>query len=76
MLKELKPGVTELYIHAALAGEEMKHVTNSWRERATEHELFTKDPEVRQILESQNVKRIGFRPLRDLQRKVRAEKKK
>jgi predicted glycoside hydrolase/deacetylase ChbG (UPF0249 family) len=70
MLKELKPGVTELYIHAALAGEEMKHITNSWQERATEYELFTKDPEVRRILESQGVKRIGYRALRDLQRKT------
>jgi hypothetical protein len=71
----LKPGVTELFIHAALAGEEMQHVTNSWRDRAAEHALFTKDPEIRQILESQGVKRIGFRALRDLQRKARAEGK-
>ncbi|HWP44730.1 MAG TPA: ChbG/HpnK family deacetylase, partial [Blastocatellia bacterium] len=74
MLKDLKPGVTELYIHAALPGEEMKHITNSWQERATEYELFTKAPEIRRLLESQNVKRIGFRPLRDLQRKARKAK--
>jgi predicted glycoside hydrolase/deacetylase ChbG (UPF0249 family) len=73
MLRELKPGVTELYIHAALAGEEMQHVTNSWKDRAAEHALFTRDPEIREILESQNVKRIGYRPLRELQRKARAE---
>ena len=69
MLKDLKPGVTELYIHAALAGEEMQNITNSWRDRAAEHELFTRDPEIRRLLESQNVKRIGYRALRDLQRK-------
>jgi len=74
MLKDLKPGVTELYIHAALPGEEMKFITNSWQERATEYELFTKDPEIRRLLESQNVKRIGFRPIRDLQRKARQTK--
>ncbi|HSE97112.1 MAG TPA: ChbG/HpnK family deacetylase, partial [Blastocatellia bacterium] len=74
MLKELRPGVTELYIHAALPGEEMKHITNSWQERATEYELFTKDPEIRRLLESQGVKRIGFRPIRDLQRKARQMK--
>ncbi|MDQ3685140.1 MAG: polysaccharide deacetylase family protein [Acidobacteriota bacterium] len=71
MLSTLKPGVTELYIHAALAGGEMRSITNSWQERATEHELFTKDPEIRELLNSQNVKRIGFRALRDLQRKSR-----
>lgn len=74
MLQDLKPGVTELYIHAALAGDEIKHITASWFDRVAEHELFTTDPEIRQMLESQNVKLIGYRPLRDLQRKARAEK--
>ncbi len=71
MIADLKPGVTELYIHAALAGEEMRRITNSWKDRAAEHELFTSDAEIRRILESQNVKRIGYRALRDLQRKAR-----
>ena len=75
MLKDLKPGVTELYIHAALAGDEIKHITASWFDRVAEHELFTTDLEIRQILESQGVKLIGYRPLRDLQRKARAEGK-
>jgi chitin disaccharide deacetylase len=70
-ISSLKPGVTELYIHASVAGDEIKHITNSWQERAAEYELFTKDAEVRRILESQGVKRIGFRALRDLQRKAR-----
>jgi len=70
-LRDLKPGVTELYIHAALPGEEMQHITNSWQERATEHELFTKDAEIRELLNSLGVKRIGFRALRDWQRKSR-----
>jgi len=50
----------------------MKHITNSWQERATEYELFTRDTEIRRILQSQGVKRIGYRALRDLQRKSRA----
>ncbi len=70
-INELKPGVTELYIHASVAGDEIKHITNSWEERAAEYDLFTKDPEVRRILDSQGVSRIGFRALRDLQRKAR-----
>jgi hypothetical protein len=70
-ISSLKPGVTELYIHASVAGDEIKHITNSWEDRAAEYELFTKDPEVRRILEAQGVKRIGYRALRDLQRKSR-----
>ena len=70
-LTSLKPGVTELYIHASVPGEEIKHITNTWEDRSAEYELFTKDPEIRRILESQSVKRIGYRALRDLQRKSR-----
>jgi predicted glycoside hydrolase/deacetylase ChbG (UPF0249 family) len=75
MLKGLKPGVTEAYIHASVPGEEIQHVTNSWKDRATEYELFTRDPEIRKILDAQGVKRVGYRALRDLQRKTRAASK-
>jgi predicted glycoside hydrolase/deacetylase ChbG (UPF0249 family) len=71
MLGNLKPGVTELYIHASAEGDEIKAITNSWRDRIGEHRLFTSDPEIRRILDAQGVKRIGYRPLRDLQRKAR-----
>jgi predicted glycoside hydrolase/deacetylase ChbG (UPF0249 family) len=70
MLKTLQPGVTELYIHAALAGEEIKAIMESWQDRAMEHHLFTRDPEIRSILNTQNIRRIGYRPLRDLQRSL------
>lgn len=72
ILNSLKPGVTELYIHAALPAEEMKEITGSWEDRAAEYRLFTKDPEIRQIFESQKIKRVGYRALRELQRKERA----
>ncbi|WP_157899878.1 polysaccharide deacetylase family protein [Luteitalea pratensis] len=69
MISELKPGVTELYIHPAVAGEEMQHITGSWKERDSEYHLFTDDASVKQLLEQRGVKRIGWRALRDLQRK-------
>ncbi len=67
-LSNLRPGVTELYIHPALAGEEMKHITNSWQERDTEYRLFTDGASIRALLKEQGVTVIGWRPLRDLQR--------
>jgi hypothetical protein len=75
MLSGLKPGVTEAYIHASAAGDELAAFTNTASDRAEEYRLFTKDPEVGKILEAQNVKRIGYRALRDLQRKTRANGK-
>ena len=68
IISELKPGVTELYIHPAVAGEEMEHITGSWKERDAEYHLFTDDASVRQLLERRRVKLIGWRALRDLQR--------
>lgn len=69
VLRELKPGVTELYIHPAIDTEEMRHIAGSWKERAEEFRLFTTDAAVRRILKEQDVKLIGWRPIRDLQRK-------
>jgi len=72
MLRGLRPGVTELYIHAAAEGEELRQITGSWRDRVAEYELFTRDPEIRALLESQGVRRIGYRPIRELQRQERS----
>lgn len=69
MLTSLRPGVTELYIHPAVAGDEMQHITNSWQERDTEYRLFTEDQSIRALLKEQGVTVIGWRPLRDLQRR-------
>ena len=71
VLGHLRPGVTELYIHAAKPTEELQAITGSWRTRAAEFETFTHDPEVRRVVEDQKIIRIGYRPLRDLQRKLR-----
>lgn len=68
MLNSLEPGVTELYIHPAVAGEEMQHVTNSWEDRDTEYRLFTEDEGVRALLKQHGIIVIGWRALRDLQR--------
>jgi len=69
ILRSLKPGVTELYIHAALPTEEMKAIAGSWQERGVDYELFTRDPDIRKAMEEEGVIRIGWRSLRDLQRK-------
>src|SRR5918993_2245707 len=61
IIGELKPGVTELYIHPAVDGDELRHITNSWQERDTEYHLFTDDASVKQLLEQRGVKRIGWR---------------
>jgi predicted glycoside hydrolase/deacetylase ChbG (UPF0249 family) len=69
ILRNLKPGVTELYIHASLATDESKAISGSWKTRFEEYQTFTNDPEIKQLIKDQGIILIGFKPLRDLQRK-------
>ncbi len=71
VLQNLKPGVTELYIHAALPTEELRAITGSWKTRGEEYALFTHDADLRRLLTEQGIIRIGYRPLRELQRAER-----
>jgi predicted glycoside hydrolase/deacetylase ChbG (UPF0249 family) len=68
VLRDLKPGVTEIFIHPALATAEMQGITGSWNWRAGEFQTFFDDPETRRIVQEQGLILIGYRPLRDLQR--------
>lgn len=71
VVENLKPGVTELYIHAALATDELKAITASWPTRSQECELFSHGEEMKRLIADQKITLIGYRPLRDLQRRER-----
>ena len=73
IVRNLKPGVTELYIHAGLPTEELKAITGSWSTRAREFEVFTHDAEMKKLVADQKIILIGYRPLRDLQHRERQE---
>jgi chitin disaccharide deacetylase len=72
VIRGLKPGVNELYIHASDLSPEASVTSNTWRERAADAEVFTSDSDMRNLLEELHIKRIGYRALRDLQRRERA----
>jgi predicted glycoside hydrolase/deacetylase ChbG (UPF0249 family) len=71
IVKQLKPGVTELYIHAALPTDELKAITGSWATRAAEFEVFTHNEAMKRLVAEQKIILIGYRPLRELQRAER-----
>ncbi len=67
IFRNLKPGVTELYIHVAVECPEIKAVTGAWERRVWDHRVF-KDPRTRALLDSLGVQLISYRPLQRLQR--------
>jgi chitin disaccharide deacetylase len=75
IVRKLKPGVTELYIHAGLPNDELKAITGSWQTRSQEFEVFTHDEEMKRLIAEQKITLIGYRPLRELQHKERQQAK-
>lgn len=69
IIKNLKPGVTELFIHASKESDELKAITNSWETRVKEANLFTSDPDMRKLIKDEKIILIGYRPLMELQRR-------
>jgi predicted glycoside hydrolase/deacetylase ChbG (UPF0249 family) len=67
-INDLRPGVTEVYIHPAVDAAELRALTDDWPGRVDDHELVTGDRSLRTMLERASVERIGYRPLRALQR--------
>ncbi len=68
ILKSLKPGVTELYIHPAIPNDELKAITNSWKTRGLEYEVFVNDADIQNLMEAEDIIRIGYKPILELQR--------
>jgi len=69
IIKNLRPGVTELFIHASKESDELKAITNSWKVRIQEAAVFTSDPDIKKLISDEKIILIGYRPLMELQRK-------
>jgi len=71
VVRNLKPGITELYIHAAVLTDELKVITGTWATRSKEFEVFARDEDMRKLVADQKIILMGYRPLRELQRRER-----
>ena len=69
----LRPGVTELLTHPAIDSPELRAIAPDWARRVDDHHLITYDESFPQLLRRGNVKLIGYRALRDLQRSDRTQ---
>ncbi len=68
MLADVRPGVTEVFLHPATDHAELRAFASDWEHRVDDHALLTADGELRGRLESQGVHLIGWRALREVQR--------
>jgi len=70
LLRNLKPGVNEIYVHAALDHPEMRALGDAWKQRFADYEFFTA-PSTRELLQQLGITLVGYRALRTLQRRLR-----
>ncbi|MGH9246207.1 MAG: polysaccharide deacetylase family protein [Acidimicrobiales bacterium] len=71
LVLELEPGVTEVYVHPAIDTSEMRAAVPDWAARVDDYDLVVNDGGLRAMLERGKVELIGYRALRDLQRRNR-----
>ena len=73
ILRSLQPGkVYELYLHSAIDGPELQHISGyHWRRQADYEWLVS--PKTRQLIRKLGIKLIGYRPLRELQRRAKQQ---
>lgn len=65
---DLRPGVTELYVHPALDAAELRATGTDWAARVDDHALVTAGSGARAMLERAGAHLIGWRPLRTAMR--------
>ena len=70
LLEDPRPGVTEIFLHPATEHSELRALAPDWERRVDDHRLLTSH-ELRSAIERAGIHLIGWRELRDLQRRSR-----
>ena len=69
VLFDLRPGVTEVYLHPAVDSEEARAAyADDWAGRVEDHAYLCKDPSLPDLVTRAGATLIGYRELRELQR--------
>jgi hypothetical protein len=68
-IPQIGPGVTEAYLHPAVASAELEALATDWKDRVDDHQLLVSDPQLRDALSEAGITLIGYRELRDLMRR-------
>ncbi|HEY1738585.1 MAG TPA: polysaccharide deacetylase family protein [Acidimicrobiia bacterium] len=67
-LFDLRPGVTEVYLHPASDTDELRSSHPDWSTRVEDYVFLTADRSLPDLIDRAGATLIGFRELRDLQR--------
>ena len=65
---DLRPGVTEVYVHPAVDSPELRAVSDGWAARVDDHALVTTDTAFAAMVHRAGAHRMGWRPIRDAMR--------
>jgi predicted glycoside hydrolase/deacetylase ChbG (UPF0249 family) len=68
VLFDLRPGVTEVYLHPAVDTDELRAAYDDWGGRVEDHAFLCHDPSLPDLVDRAGAMLIGYRELRDLQR--------
>jgi predicted glycoside hydrolase/deacetylase ChbG (UPF0249 family) len=68
VLYDLRPGVTEMYLHPAVDSDELRASHPDWAGRVEDHATLTRDAAFAHLVDQVGAVRIGYRELRELQR--------
>ena len=69
ILKSIKPGITQLTLHPSKITDQLIAITNCYKEREMEYCLLN-DIDIKQLINSEQIKLISWRDIRDLQRSM------
>ncbi|HSY78044.1 MAG TPA: polysaccharide deacetylase family protein [Verrucomicrobiae bacterium] len=67
LLRTLRPGVTEILCHPAIARDELKSCARDALQREADFRYFTSE-RTRQLIANEGIELVGYRKLRDLMR--------
>jgi len=72
LLREMKPGITEIIVHCTVQTENFSHISGSGPAREAELRLMT-DPDVRKFIESEGIILTTWRELMERRQRVQKE---
>jgi hypothetical protein len=67
LIRTLKPGLTEILCHPAIARDELKSCARDAKQREADFRYFTSD-KTHELIKDEGVEMVGFRELRNLMR--------